>query len=396
MNYNNRRKGKTTLIILTVICIALIALSTVSGRLNGPVASVTGIVVTPIQKGMNALGSFLSGLSTNMTDAAALKEENEQLQEQVDSLTAENSQLVLNKEELERLQTLLELREQYTDYDTVAAHVISKGSGNWFSTFTIDKGTDDGISVDCNVLAGSGLCGIVTATGKSWARVRAIIDDDSNVSAMVSTTSDNCIIAGNLELIDEGTISLVKLTDDNNHVHVGDKVVTSNISEKYLPGILIGYIAELDNDANNLTKSGTITPVVDFKHLQEVLVIRTKKQYVASDADGEDEDASSSDDTTMLTAPKADGDAADQADVSADTASSDTAEQTAEDTAVSDTAAGADTVNGAEADAAPADTGAEAGADTAEDISAEEAADAASAEVNAAAEAAAAEAGGGQ
>ena len=66
---------------------------------------------------------------------------------------------------------------------------------------------------------------------------------------------------------------------------MGDKVVTSNISEKYLPGILIGYVCELNNDANNLTKSGQITPVVDFKHLQEVLVILELKDYVASPED---------------------------------------------------------------------------------------------------------------
>ena len=65
-------------------------------------------------------------------------------------------------------------------------------------------------------------------------------------------------------------------------MHVGDKVVTSNISEKFLPGILIGYISELGNDANNLTKSGEITPVVDFRHIQEVLVITDLKRYVAS------------------------------------------------------------------------------------------------------------------
>ena len=131
--------------------------------------------------------------------------------------------------------------------------------------------------------------GIVTEVGPNWATVRSIIDDNSNVSAMVSTTSDNCIIAGNLQLIDEGALNLVKLTDENNKVHVGDKVVTSNISEKYLPGILIGYISELNNDANNLTKSGKITPVVDFKHLQEVLVILQLKDYVASPADTLDE-----------------------------------------------------------------------------------------------------------
>ena len=209
-----------------------------------------------------------------------------------------------DKEELERLQELLDLKEEYSEYDSVGARVISKGSGNWFNTFTIDKGTGDGISVDCNVMSGAGLVGIVTAVGPNWSTVRAIIDDNSNVSAMISTTSDTCIIAGNLALIDEGTLSLVKLTDDNNHVHVGDKVVTSNISEKYLPGILIGYISELNNDANNLTKSGTVTPVVDFRHLQEVLVIRTLKQYVVSDGEVAPTLPAVPGNQTILTAPR--------------------------------------------------------------------------------------------
>ena len=302
---SNQHRGRTTLVILSLICIALIILSIVGPNFESPVTGTIGYVITPIQKGMNSLGSFLSGFSRNLTDAASLREENTSLQEKVDTLTAENSKLVLDKEELERLQKLLELKEQYPDYDTVAARVISKGTGNWFSSFIIDKGTQDGVTVDCNVMAGAGLCGIVTAAGPNWARVRAIIDDDSNVSAMVSTTSDTCIIAGNLQLVDEGTLSLVKLTDDNNHVHVGDKIVTSNISEKFLPGILIGYISELNNDANNLTKSGTITPAVDFKHLQEVLIIRTKKLYVPEDADAEA--AAKSGDTTVLTAPRVEG-----------------------------------------------------------------------------------------
>ena len=271
------------LVILTILCGFLIGISIVSSGSSSPIGRYTGIVTAPIQKGLNRLGSFLGSFSSSLTDAAALKAENEELLAKVDTLTAENSKLVLDKEELERLQTLLDLRNQYSELDIVAAHVISRGSGNWFSTFTIDKGSADGIKVDCNVLAGAGLVGIVTSVGRNWARVRAIIDDDSNVSAMVSTTSDTCIIAGNLELIDQGTLSLVKLTDDNNHVHVGDKVVTSSISEKFLPGILIGYISELNNDANNLTKSGQLTPVVDFRHLQEVLVIRTLKVYVPSE-----------------------------------------------------------------------------------------------------------------
>jgi len=286
-----KKSGKTLIGVVTVICVALIAFSIIFPEGTDPVSSVVRMAVTPLQRSMNRFGNYLSGLSGNLSSSASLKEENKKLQEKVDILTAENSKLVLDKEELQRLQTLLDLKNEYSDYDSVGANVISKGSGNWYNQFTIDKGSNDGITVDCNVMAGAGLVGIVTKVGPNWATVRSIIDDDSNVSAMVSTTSDTCIIAGNLQLIDQGTLSLVKLMDDNDHVHVGDKVVTSNISEKYLPGILIGYISELNNDANNLTKSGQLTPAVDFRHLQEVLVIRTLKNYVASTDDAEKDKA---------------------------------------------------------------------------------------------------------
>ncbi len=284
---NEKNSGKVLLGILTVICAGLITLSIIFPEGTDPVSYTVRFLVSPLQKSMNSFGSYLSGFSGNLQSSAGLREENKELQEKVDTLTAENSKLVLDKEELERLQILLDLKNEYSDYDTVGANVISKDSGNWYSKFTIDKGSDDGIKVDSNVMAGAGLVGIVTKVGPNWATVRSIIDDDSNVSAMVSTTSDTCIIAGNLQLIDQGTLSLVKLMDDNDHVHVGDKVVTSNISEKYLPGILIGYISELNNDANNLTKSGQLTPVVDFRHLQEVLVTRTLKNYVPSTDDAE-------------------------------------------------------------------------------------------------------------
>ena len=58
----------------------------------------------------------------------------------------------------------------------------------------------------------------------------------------------------------------------------GEQVVASHISSKYLQGILIGYVSEITTDANNLTRSGYITPAVDFQHLQEVLVITTTKE----------------------------------------------------------------------------------------------------------------------
>lgn len=281
---NENLKNKYLLAVLSVLCAALIIVSFLDSDLVAPVKQVSGFVITPIQKGINGFGSWLSGLTDNFDDAVTLRAENVELKARVDSLTEENSQLLQDREELMRLRELFDLDAQYDEYEKVGARVIAKESGNWFQLFTIDKGSSDGIEKDMNVISGGGLVGIVTEVGSNWATVRSIIDDNSNVSAMISNTADQCIIAGDLRLIDEGSLNLVKLTDADNKVHVGDKVVTSYISEKYLPGILIGYISELNNDANNLTKSGYITPVVDFRHLQEVLVILEQKEYIAPES----------------------------------------------------------------------------------------------------------------
>lgn len=274
---NDSMKSKYILIILTAFCFAMILLSFTTDMGRGPLKYIAGYVITPIQNGVNTVGNWIADKGAYFQSSQDLVTENRDLQAKVDSLTAENSQLQQEKEELDRLRKLYELDEQY-DYEKVGARIIANETGNWFSTFTIDKGSDDGFKVDMNVIADSGLVGIITEVGPKWSTVRSIIDDNSNVGGQVSTTLDTCIIAGDLRLIDEGKVNLVKLTDAEDKVNVGDKVVTSNVSEKFLPGILIGYISELSLDSNKLTSSGYITPAVDFKHLQEVLVITELKQ----------------------------------------------------------------------------------------------------------------------
>ena len=193
---------------------------------------------------------------------------------------AENNALQQEKYELERLRELYKLDMNYAEYEKIGAHVIGCDSGNWFSMFTIDKGSLDGVRVDMNVIAGNGLVGIVTETGPTWATVRSVIDDSSNVSAMVLSTSDRCIVNGDLTLINDGKLSFEQMENNDNTIVIGDQVVTSHISDKYLQGILIGYVREVSVDSNNLTRSGYITPAVDFKNLQEVLVITETKEDV--------------------------------------------------------------------------------------------------------------------
>lgn len=282
-----KRKGekftipsKYLLFILTFLCTVMMLITFGTDTFNRPFNTVFGYVIVPFQQGISQVGSWLSNRSQELVQIRSLLEENERLREEVAALTEENTLLQQDRYELNNLRELLSLDEQYGEYSKVGARIISRDSSNWYSSFIIDKGTQDGLSVDMNVIAGGGLVGIITSVGPNWARVTSIISDNSNVSAKTLATEDNLVVSGDLQLMAEGVITYSMLVDSQNAVVEGDKVVTSDISDKYLPNILIGYINTINSDSNNLTKSGYITPAVDFEHLGEVLVITDLKQQV--------------------------------------------------------------------------------------------------------------------
>ena len=279
---------KYILLGMTVLCVTVMFLSFTFNLSGGPLNAVAGYVFVPMQKGINAVGGWMSEKADNLKNLNDVMQKNEELQAQVDELTAELNTIKLEQYYLDNYRALLELDDKYPSYKKVAANVIGKDSGNWFNTFIIDKGSKDGIEKDMNVIAGSGLVGIVTDVAPNYAKVKSIIDDTSSVSGMDLATSDNCIIRGNLQMMNENQeIELSDLKDTDDQVQAGDQIVTSYISDKYLQGILIGYIKDVSVDSNNLTKSGTITPVVDFEHIQEVLVILDKKEDVSGELSGQ-------------------------------------------------------------------------------------------------------------
>jgi len=272
--------GKYILLALTILCVITMSLSFLTNFDGGFLNMATGYVLIPVHKGINRAGGWLREKVENLEDLKEVKGENERLREQVADLTLENSTLLQERYELEELRKLYELDNDYSSLNKIAANVIGNDTGNWFNMFIIDKGSEDGIHVDMNVIAGGGLVGIVTKTGPDWAQVRSIIDDMSNVSAMILKNSDLCYVRGDLQMMTEGTMHLNELRDLDDEVEQGDKVVTSYASAKYHKGILIGYVNEIKTDANNLTKSGSLTPAVDFEHLSTVLVITDLKQQV--------------------------------------------------------------------------------------------------------------------
>lgn len=275
--------GRYLLLLVTALCVGMILTTYYTDVLNGPLSGFANYIVIPFQDGVSKAGEWLIKREQLFSDIKELQKENESLRQENEELSVTNNALLQEKHELTELRNLYQLDQTYADFPKTGCRIIAKENGSWYHSFVIDKGSEDGLSVDMNVLADGGLVGRITYIGRHWSRVQAVIDDNSNVSATVLSSQKNLIVSGNLTLYEEGTIRFSELADPDDLVKVGDSVVTSNISDKYLPGILIGYISEIQTDSNNLTKSGRITPAVDFSRLDTVLVIQKLKQTAEDD-----------------------------------------------------------------------------------------------------------------
>ena len=265
-------------IFCIILCVVLMFVSYRFPERFSGVKTFAGNVISPMQRGINNVGRSISDRLQAFRDVKELRKENEQLKAKIEDLTTANQQLTQDKYELDGLRRLYELDAKYMDYDKVAARVIASDTNNWFYSFIVDKGTDQGIAVGMNVMAGNGLVGIVSETGKNWSRIRSIIDDNCNVSGMSLESQDTCIVSGDLKLMKEHGVIRVDMISMDAAFKEDGEIVTSHISDVYLQGILIGYIQDIRIDSSNMTKTAYLIPAVDFERLDEVLIVTELKE----------------------------------------------------------------------------------------------------------------------
>ncbi len=275
----NNFPAKYVLLFMTVFCIIIIVCS-VKLSFSGTAANtVVGYIIVPMQKGVNQVGKGLTAIKDNMTSRQALREENERLTEELAQAREELNTLQIDADELEQLRELYDMDQYYANYEKMAASVIGKDSGNWFSTFIIDKGKKDGVEIGMNIIADGGLAGVVIDVGANYATVRSIIDDSSNISCRDVSTGEIMVVSGSLQTMNSSDrITFSDLRDGDGKAQVGDEVVTSDISDLYLPGIPVGYVTDLNDDSNKLTKSGQLVTIANFSHMEKVFVILDMKE----------------------------------------------------------------------------------------------------------------------
>ena len=272
---------KRILLAVVFFCVVLTATSFFTDKLITPLRNAFSYIVVPIQNGINSIGSVLVDNDNKKKTIEELQAQNKELESELESLKAENEALKGDEDELSTLRNFYSMESQIASYTKVGARVIGTTSTNWNQSFTIDQGSKNGIKVDMNVITDKGLVGIVTEVSDSYSVVTTMIADNSNVSAMDERTKDLCIVEGDITLMDSGIVKLSRIKT-NAQMQSGDKVVTSNISSKYLPGLLVGYVKDITTDDSGLSKSGNLIPAADFDHLTDVIVITTTKEQLTN------------------------------------------------------------------------------------------------------------------
>ena len=242
-----------------------------------------GSVIAPLQKVFstvtNRVGTFFSG----QVNYYKLKDSYEDLLYENQKLALQASNLDELTAENERLKTLLDIRDTYGDMDPVEARVIARDPGVWFDSFSINRGSLDGIRVNMPVINADGLIGRVYEVGMTYAKVLTIIDPESAVSTLISRTRDNGVLRGQVTESSKTSVCYMYYIPNVSNVNPGDTVITSGVDTLFPKGLTVGTVTAVSRQTDNTDKYVVVTPNVDFQHIEEVLVLR-----VVADSDSED------------------------------------------------------------------------------------------------------------
>ena len=266
------RKFKV-LIALFIMLIALMLRASWTGGLSPAIEQVAGAVVAPCQKLSSTISDGVSGFFRRYARADEVAQENEALRSEINELRAQLVNYEEYKHENEELRKYLDIeyKEEHPDFEMTPAAVVARDPDSRFYSFTIDKGSLDGVAPYDPVVCADGLVGRVKEVGLTYSKVITILDVEIDVGAYDARTRDIGIVNGSVALAADGRCIMNYLPRESGAAQ-GDLVVTSG-GNLYPKGLVIGKIARLDNAPGNISLYAEIEPTADIRNLTDVMVI---------------------------------------------------------------------------------------------------------------------------
>ena len=201
-------------------------------------------------------------------------EENEQLRARIAELEQENRENDMAAEENARLRELLNLSEKHSDFTYESAKVVSWNASNWSSSFTISKGSDNGLEVGDSVITEYGvLVGTISELGSNWATVETVVDIGTSIGVLVGNEEVSAMLQGDYTLMRSQYMKLTFVAETG-RVITGDIVVTSGAGGAYPQGLILGTVTSVHTEAAGQVEYAVVEPFTDLDALTQIFVIK--------------------------------------------------------------------------------------------------------------------------
>ena len=261
------------LALLLALVFAFALRSAQTGTAIPMISRLTAMLLTPVQEAASEAAYSTRQFFYEYFSGPRLAEQNERLISENAKLRSQLVEYDRIKAENEQLKNYLDIKDENPDFDFEPAMVIGRDASDRFYSFTIDKGSHDGVAENDPVITEAGLVGIVSEVGISHAKVLTILDATVNVGVMDSRTREIGAANGELTLAEEGLLKVNYLPRDGQS-QPGDIIVTTGIGGLYPRGLIVGTIKELLSDSRKLSLYAVTEPPTDIRTVQNVLVIK--------------------------------------------------------------------------------------------------------------------------
>ena len=263
-------KVRAILVVAAVLTAALIIIGSLAG--NTFAGKVVQGVLAPVKAGVRSLTAQAEKFYSYMFRYEALEAENDALRAEIARLQENSRTADSLSRENERLRAMLDLTQTRDDFVLVDGYVISWSSGDWTSTFTINRGTASGVEEGMCAITGEGaVVGLVTEAGTNYAVVKSVLDSSLEISATIASSGNSGMVQGGYTSGMEGMLRMDYLPSDA-VIRNNDQVVTSG-STVYPRGLVLGYVVDAGFDDTGVAKFAMLEPAADIADLEQVFII---------------------------------------------------------------------------------------------------------------------------
>ena len=260
------------IVLLLLVMMILTIYEQSSGTLFSPESTLSRLI-TPVQSLVSRVTQSVSGYLYRVKLRSNIEYEYNQLKAQNDELVLRSLLYEELEEENTQLRALLGEYDAREEMNPVLARVIASESGNYFSTFTINKGKNDGVDTQMAVITSEGLIGYTYEVFDTTAKVITVIDDQASLAALIESSRDQGAVKGTLGSTGEPLCRMYYLSADS-VPRPGDRVITSGVGVSFPKGLLIGYVRESTRAIEDNKHYIVVEPAADFEHIENVLVLR--------------------------------------------------------------------------------------------------------------------------